>query len=612
MSSADRHALVFGASGLIGRNLILTLHAAGVRVSTTSRSAPAYTRLRMWLASHGLDDAPTDLRVDFDADQPLGTTRAAWGDVTEIHNCAGSYRFGMGIEEARRANVGSVEAVLRVAATLPALRRVVHVSGYRVGGQNPEFVPWSRELVERTYRALGAYEASKVEGDAVFQARANELDIPWSIVNPSSVIGDSKTGESDQFLGLATSVKEIWKGTMSALPGNARTFVPVVAVDYVAKFMAMLPTDSETVGQSYWLLDDRTPALPDLLARIGRHFEVGVPRTRIPVGVIKRLPLSITRADPETLTFLSEDRYPTGPARALAAQHDLEMPDTMTTVFRWADHLAAQRFGDAARRGRRFTEVAGIRTFELGQAGGRVILPGLPINADSWATVAEAIGGTRVMDLPGLGMSGGSSPGDWSRWLEALVGGGEPIHLIGHSIGAAAALEAAIQHPDRVACLTLVSPFFLQPPGGLSTRIVPLVAAYLRRMSHVALARRLTGRDDFADALRSSAADLRRGRTSWRVAALLALASRPRWRSDLLGKLVRYQGQVDIIVGSEDPLAENCLQSLGSNSRIVVTTIAGAGHHPHITHPDDVSRAILGSSTKAEAGTSEVKVVRTW
>ncbi|MGV7122969.1 alpha/beta fold hydrolase [Sphingopyxis sp. 550A] len=608
MSSTGRHALVFGASGLIGRHLVLALHAAGVRVSTASRSTASFARLRAWLANHGLDDAPTDLRVDFDADHPLGTKSAAWEDITEIHNCAGSYQFGMGIEEARHANVGSVEAVLCVAAMLPKLRRVVHVSGYRVGGQNPKQVPWDRALTERTYRALGAYEASKVESDAVFQARANELNIPWSIVNPSSVIGDSGTGESDQFLGLAGSVKEIWQGTMSALPGNARTFVPVVAVDHVARFMAMLPTDAETVGQSYWLLDDRTPALPDLLTRIGRHFGVSVPRIRIPVPVIKMLPRSIIKADPETLTFLSEDRYPTEPARMLAARHGLEMPDTMTTIFRWADHLAAQRFGDAAGPDRHFTDIAGIRSFELGHAGARVILPGLPINADSWATVAEAIGGTRVIDLPGLGMSGGTSPRDWATWLDALVGNSEPIHLIGHSIGAAAALEAAARRPDRVTRLTLVSPFFLQPPGGLSTRIIPLIAAYLRRTNHLALARRLTGRDDDADRLRSSVADLRRGKTSWRVATLLAHASNPRWRGDLLQKLVQYQGYVNLIVGANDPLTEKCRRSLSSISRISVATIPGAGHHPHITHPGEVARAILENSMKAEARANGVNL----
>ncbi|MFJ8856526.1 NAD-dependent epimerase/dehydratase family protein [Streptomyces sp. NPDC102437] len=45
MSPEDRHALVLGASGLIGRHLVLALGQAGVRVSTASRSHESYQRL---------------------------------------------------------------------------------------------------------------------------------------------------------------------------------------------------------------------------------------------------------------------------------------------------------------------------------------------------------------------------------------------------------------------------------------------------------------------------------------------------------------------------------------------------------------------------------------
>ncbi|WP_435891561.1 SDR family oxidoreductase, partial [Nonomuraea angiospora] len=136
----SRHALVFGATGLIGRHLILALGQAGVRVSTANRSPESYRRLVRWLVEHGHGEAPADLRVDF------GTPSLIHGDaadVTEIYNCAGAYRFGMPADEARRANVDSVRAIVAFAARLPRLRRLVHVSGYRVGGQDPE--PWSDE-----------------------------------------------------------------------------------------------------------------------------------------------------------------------------------------------------------------------------------------------------------------------------------------------------------------------------------------------------------------------------------------------------------------------------------------------------------------------------------
>ena len=62
-----RHALVFGATGLLGRHLVLALDQAGIRVTAATRSPDSFTRLSSWLADHGCRMAPTDLRVDFDA-----------------------------------------------------------------------------------------------------------------------------------------------------------------------------------------------------------------------------------------------------------------------------------------------------------------------------------------------------------------------------------------------------------------------------------------------------------------------------------------------------------------------------------------------------------------
>ncbi|MFI7674667.1 SDR family oxidoreductase [Actinophytocola sp. NPDC049390] len=284
-----RHALVFGARGHIGRHVVGALGAAGVRVTAARRNEPLPP-----------------------------------GDFTEIHHCAGAYRFGMTVEEARAGNVDTTRAVVELAARQPGLRRLVYVSGYRVSG-----------LAEWDYRRLGAYEASKVEADAVFRARADELGVPWTIVNPASVIGP----DSDQQLGLAANVKQLWDGSMKALPGNA--FVPVVAAGHLAEFMALVPTDPSTERQAYWLLADDTPLLPDLLTLVGTHLGVRVPRLRVPLPLVRSLPAWITKADPETRSFLSTDRYPTASAREFAARHDLKVPDVRTLLCNWADNLVA-------------------------------------------------------------------------------------------------------------------------------------------------------------------------------------------------------------------------------------------------------------------------------
>ena len=345
-----RTAVVVGASGFIGRWLVKELVSQGVRTTAVVRSETSAAHLLHWLDEHDAAARPETVQADFERDD-LGWRDADAPVATEVYNMAGAYAFGMSTPEARAANVDTARRIVTFAATLPGLVRLVHLSGYRVGGQDPTMVPWTAERVATEHRRLGAYEASKVESDAVVQAYASSSGVPWTIVNPSTVIGDSVTGESPQTLGLATTVLDLLAGRLPALPGGRDTFVPVVTIDYLAAFTALLPTLEDTAGRSYWVLDDSTPALPALLQLIGADHGVTVPRLRVPAGLLRRLPTAITRADPETLSFLSTDRYPTGPAETIAREHGLRHADVGESLRRWSRYLRSQQ--DTAQPGRR-------------------------------------------------------------------------------------------------------------------------------------------------------------------------------------------------------------------------------------------------------------------
>lgn len=592
MTGVERRALVFGATGFLGRWLVVELVSQQVPVVAAVRSASSGERLRTWLRAHGVVVDVETVDVDFSADD-LGLDVAALDGVTEIHNLAGAYRFGMSAEQAREANVVTARRIVTLASRLAGPPRLVHVSGYRVGSHGP---PAERDARgEDPYRRLGAYEASKIEADAVVQQTAAELGVPFTIVNPSTVSGVSTTGEADQYLGLAASLRDLWRGSLTALPGGAETFVPVVTVDHFARFMALVPTVADAAGKSYWVLDEDTPGLPDLLKLVGDHYQVRVPGLRIPVALVKRLPGRLTKADPETLSFLDTARYPTAAADALAAAHGLEQPATVPSILRWADHLAAHRFGAVAPGGpaRSFTSYDRVRTFGVGDRdAATLVLPGLPFNADTWAeVVARAAEPARAVDLPGLGMSAGDER-RWRPWLEAVVGDRSGVHLVGHSIGAALALELAAADPTRVARLTLVAPAFLQDAPGLLLRLPAVTAAFLRTADAQGLARRLLGAEDLGERLETSVADLRRPGVARRAARLVARGGRADRRSALRRLLEDYPGEVHVIVGEHDPLASDAALP----DRFRVSRIDGAGHHPHLTHPARLA-GLLGQAS---------------
>ncbi|MQY04906.1 alpha/beta fold hydrolase [Actinomadura macrotermitis] len=538
-------ALVFGATGFIGRHLVAELLSQGQQVAAVVRDD---TRTPWPTDTSGLTVIAADIA------QPLSGLPAA----RDVYNAAARYAFGLGVEEARAVNVTGAVNVLEWAATLPALRRLVHISGYRVSA--PDGRP--------DYAALGAYEASKFEGDLAVRRRARELDVPLTIANPSTVIGPG------QYIGLAGLVADLWHRRLPALPGGPDTFVPIVTIDYFTRFLAKIP--EAPAGEHHWVLDDDTPLLPELVSTLAAHLGVPTPRRAIPVALLRRLPRRLTGADPETLSFLSPDRYPTASARALAEAAGLEMPPAAEALRTWADDLVGARFGTTTP----WLEPYGFhdRTWIMGERHrpGHVLLHGAPMNADLWAPLAAHLPGPILApDLPGLGRSASAHSTD--AWLADLMA---PVQtrpvLVAHSLACGPVLRYAAAHPERIDGLVLIAPSFLQAASPRFTRSL-LAPPLLRRLSPARLAKTL-GLPEGAE-IKSAAIDLHRPGVAHRT--IQALRKDHAEREESRALLARLTVPTHIITGSADPLTAPTIHP--------VTEIAGAGHYPQLTHPAQIA-----------------------
>jgi nucleoside-diphosphate-sugar epimerase/pimeloyl-ACP methyl ester carboxylesterase len=608
-------AVVFGATGFIGRWTVLHLLDQGRTVAAVVREparaqagaatavGPATSRegeLRNWLHEHGL--AAERLAVvagDLTAGPDLAMDAAdneRLAGVRDVFNTAGVYRFGLGREEARAVNVEGALNALRWAATRTRLRRLIHVSGYRVGlNPHPRYPVPEAELV-KLYRGQGAYEGSKTEADAAVRVVAAKLGVPLTVVNPSSVIGHSTTGEADQYIGLAELVRDLWTGRLPALPGTARTFVPVVAVDHFAKFMAAIPEHDPQPGGLHWVLDAHTPDLPDLIRLLADHLGVRAPKTHVPVGLIRRLPTALSRANPETLAFLTEDRYDTASAEQVTEKAGLRQPSVETALRRWADRLVADRFGTArAVLPGAFHQVGGSRTYLAGDPASPdfVLLHGIPLDGESWQGVLSELDDVPALiaDLPGLGRSAPTTatPLDWLTDLMAPVRT-RPV-IVAHSAATAPALRYAAAHPERVAGLLLVSPYFLQRKAPALLRTPVLATSLLKRISAESMSTALLGAGGGATppaarrAIASAAAQLHRAGVARRTAHWLRAANQSTERADLRALLSRTRPDavpVHIVTGQLDPL-------IGDPGQATVTTVPASGHHPHLTHPSAIA-----------------------
>ncbi|MGW4635433.1 alpha/beta fold hydrolase [Nocardia sp. NPDC004415] len=565
-------SIVFGAAGFIGRSLVAELLRAGHTVAAALRVGSEH-RLRDWLATQDVD---TDgLRI---VTTDIGEPDLALGEpvegVCDVYNAAALMKFGLDAELARRVNFDGARHVLEWAGRQPDLRRVVHITGYRIADDGP-----------RDYRD-GAYEASKIQADGMLRALAAERGIPLTFANPAGVLGPG------QYFGLADIIDSLWRGELPALPGSADTFVPVVDLGYVVRFLAGLPTLPDTAGKSYPLLDAATPVLPELIRLVAAHLGVPAPRFLLPTGLVRRLPRALTKADPEALTFLSTDRYDTTAADAVARRLGIAHPPVAELLTSYADGIVASRNGTVTP-----APDAGFRngTWVAGEheSPEYVLLHGLPVDGESWNGVVRALDGpSLVADLPGVGRSASStlSIGEWTEELLAPVRT-RPV-LVGHSLGTWAAVEFALRHPERVSRLVLIAPAFLQQQAvwWLGT---PVTAEVVKRMPLAMFAAQLGV--PVGPAVESAAANLRRPGVARRTFAALRRAGAS--RAELAEKLARVTVPVDIIVGADDPLTEATDHP--------VHIIDGTGHYPQLTHPAQLA-AIVRGEIPSGIGTSTV------
>jgi nucleoside-diphosphate-sugar epimerase len=367
----ERCFFLTGASGFVGREVLRAIvrDHPGSRVYATLRAPAGELEARAaavgWRAF-----GPAVIPVQADlARTRLGLSPRDLGRVcaetTHVVHAGATVRFDDPLHRARQVNASGTREVVGLAARMPGLERVVHVSTTFVCGDRPG------TLVEgpaTAGRFRNTYERTKHEAEEIAQRAMATL--PVTIVRPSivgpapapdaaagSTTRDARDDDARFLLLLRLYAAHRWRW----VPGSPESLVDLVPVDLVARATVGLALRPLVDGRWYHLAAGPAAAtLRDLGERAGRALRLP-PLAFVPPRLLHatlrcvvwgRTRTLVERAAPFVPYLGVRTRVDTTDSHRVLRDLGLAVPrsaDTFEALL--ARFTAAHAGGNAARRG---------------------------------------------------------------------------------------------------------------------------------------------------------------------------------------------------------------------------------------------------------------------
>ncbi len=259
----------------------------------------------------------------------------------------------------------------------------------------------------------------------------------------------------------------------------------------------------------------------------------------------------------------------------------------------------------------RFVTVDGVTTYYRvqGQGPALVLLHGLGSSHLSWEAVEPALAAhftVYTLDLPGFGYSDKPAGYGSARHEAAFVDhflatlGVARATVVGHSMGGAAALWLAAEHPARVERLVVVNAAGIGPPATIfRVTGLPIVGELLLKLTTPASMRALMGTAYLHKQVLTPALAARYARFAWTPGAQRALVEHARGydvdRAALRPALAQISVPTLIVWTDRDPYfslsVARDLQRALSSARLEI--LDDTGHIPQEEQPDRFAQVLL-------------------
>lgn len=224
--------LITGAGGYVGRRLataclertnlepVLWLHARSPEEFAAKRAA-----LEPELGASGA-------RVEWSWGDLAGPEPLAGVDpepIAYVIHAAAQTRFNVEADLARRVNVEGARKVMSFARRCPRLESFALLSTIYSSGLTPGPVEESPACPKREF--ANHYERSKNRAERLL--RDEFPDLPYRILRLATVVADDESGRVVQQNAIHNTLKLLFYGLLSIVPGEARTPLYLITGDFV-------------------------------------------------------------------------------------------------------------------------------------------------------------------------------------------------------------------------------------------------------------------------------------------------------------------------------------------------------------------------------------------
>src|SRR5688500_3972923 len=185
------------------------------------------------------------------SDDDLRTIR---DETTDVFHLAAAYDLAVDKETARDVNLEGTKNVNELCRSLPNLHRYNYVSTCYVAGKRKGRILETELAHDAGFRNF--YEETKYLAE--MEVEKLKTDLPVTIIRPSVVVGDSRTGETVKYDGIYYLIQYLRKapGILRLINvGNKDVRLNLVPVDFVVEGIAMLASDENAVGKTIALAD---------------------------------------------------------------------------------------------------------------------------------------------------------------------------------------------------------------------------------------------------------------------------------------------------------------------------------------------------------------------